>query len=69
MVINMSVQQNGGFVIAQEFWHYFLLFYRTDSDNSRSRRTPKIHTLILLGTAFHVYTIFPNNGSANPILR
>ena len=45
------------FVIAQEFWHYFLLCYRTESDNSRQRRTPKHHTLILLGTPFHVSTL------------
>ena len=46
------------FVIAQEFWNYFLLFYRTESDNSRSRKTPKNHTLFLLGTPFRASTLF-----------
>ena len=45
-------------LIAQEFWHNFLLFYRTESDNSRPRRTQKKHTLILPGTPFNVSTLF-----------
>ena len=53
-----TVRNKRVFVIGQEFWHYFLFFYRTESDNSRPRRTPKNHTLILLGTPFHVSTLF-----------
>ena len=57
-VVSSWYLQKKRFVIAQEFWHYFLLFYRTESDNSRPRRTPEYHTLILLDTPFHVSTLF-----------
>ena len=59
LTINRIIsERKPSFVIAQEFWHYFLLFYHTESDNSRPRRTQENHTLILLGTPFHVSTLF-----------